>query len=91
MENLNINDFMEQIEKELSEEMSTIEEKQNQLIAIEGFLQKIEIMLRKIFIQKSELEKDLRAYEEQQNRDNERYINFVDFYSSQLNLDDSKK
>ena len=91
MENLNINDFMEQIEKELSEEMTTIEEKQNQLIAIEGFLQKIEIMLRKIFIQKSELEKDLRAYEEQQNRDNERYINFVDFYSSQLNLDDSKK
>ena len=87
---MNINEFMEQVEKELNEKISSVEEKQTKLLEIEQMLQKMEQVLFKLFEQKAELEKELKAYEEQQQKDNARHINFVNFFEEQMN-EESKK
>jgi hypothetical protein len=87
---MNINEFMEQVEKELNEKISSVEEKQTKLLEIEQMLQKMEQVLFKLFEQKAELEKELKAYEEQQEKDNARHINFVNFFEEQMN-EESKK
>jgi hypothetical protein len=87
---MNINEFMEQVEKELNEKISSVEEKQTKLLEIEQMLQKMEQVLFKLFEQKAELEKELKAYEEQQQKDNARHISFVNFFEEQMN-EESKK
>jgi septal ring factor EnvC (AmiA/AmiB activator) len=90
MENFNISEFMEQVERELNEKASSIEEKQVKLMEVGQMLQKMEQILFKLFEQKAELEKELKAFEEQQQKDNARHESFINFFEGQMN-EDSKK
>lgn len=91
MENFNINGFMEEIEKELNEEALTIEQKQNKLNEINQLLQKMNIYLNRLFKQRIQLEEDLRKYEEEKEKDNEDYMDFINFYEMKFNNDEQKK